>query len=239
MKIKYFTPKYLAPVVLAITSTFAASNANAITVGTYNLSNHLDGSVAPPLYGLRLDGLLTGSTSEEYTFDFDHSDSAMTLTWDGNTIVINGQAFGGEDSGAGYVTGTTAVWDIHFEYTVGVSSTGGEGGLDDVFVHADNANFGTVSSVLGSFELEDQDADSGSGLSFQLGDESGAGHRGFAGISGWGWMNHGANCVVGDCSHIYASDWLFTASPVPVPAAVYLFGAGLLGLVGIARRRVN
>ena len=28
-----------------------------------------------------------------------------------------------------------------------------------------------------------------------------------------------------------------TASPVPVPAAVWLFGSGLLGLVGIARRK--
>ena len=28
-----------------------------------------------------------------------------------------------------------------------------------------------------------------------------------------------------------------TASPVPVPAAVWLFGSGLLGLVGVARRR--
>ena len=27
------------------------------------------------------------------------------------------------------------------------------------------------------------------------------------------------------------------ASPVPVPAAVWLFGSGLLGLVGVARRR--
>jgi hypothetical protein len=26
-------------------------------------------------------------------------------------------------------------------------------------------------------------------------------------------------------------------SPVPVPAAAWLFGSGLLGLVGIARRR--
>jgi hypothetical protein len=29
----------------------------------------------------------------------------------------------------------------------------------------------------------------------------------------------------------------FDVAPVPVPAAVWLFGSGLLGLVGVARRR--
>jgi hypothetical protein len=28
-----------------------------------------------------------------------------------------------------------------------------------------------------------------------------------------------------------------TVSPVPIPAAVWLFGSGLLGLVGMARRK--
>ena len=32
---------------------------------------------------------------------------------------------------------------------------------------------------------------------------------------------------------------LYTAAPVPVPAAVWLFGSGLLGLIGVARRKAG
>jgi len=45
----------------------------------------------------------------------------------------------------------------------------------------------------------------------------------------------------------YAATWLLdgntltfgTPAPVPIPAAVYLFGSGLIGLVGLARRQVK
>jgi hypothetical protein len=38
-------------------------------------------------------------------------------------------------------------------------------------------------------------------------------------------------------SHAFSAT--LTTSPVPVPAAVYLFGSGLVGLVGLARRRMT
>lgn len=225
--------------VAAVAGLGASLCANAIAIGTYTLSNHPDASATPPPYGLRLDGLLTGSGNEVYTFDFDHASSAMTLTYDGSTIVIQGQAFGGQDSGPAYsnayVSGTTAVWDINFVYNVGVSQPGGEGGVDDVVVYANGSNFGTLSSSLGNFELSDK---ASAGLSFALGDETGAGHRNFAGISGWGWLMHGSDCQTGtDCSNIPYSDWLFTATPIPVPPAAWLFGSALLGMVGLGRNR--
>lgn len=36
---------------------------------------------------------------------------------------------------------------------------------------------------------------------------------------------------------LFSDDFTIGMSPVPVPAAVWLFGSGFLGLVGIARRR--
>lgn len=224
-----------ASLVLAAALGFSALSAQAVSIGTYTLSNHPDGSVNPPPYGLRLDGLLTGSSNEEYTFDFNHVDSAMTLTYDGTTIVIDGVAYGGEDSGGGYVANTTALWDIHFEYTVGVSQPGSDGGLADVFAVEDAANFGTISSTLGDLELSDKTLGS---YSFRLGDENGGGHRGADGISGWGWLMHGEDCQQGtDCVNVEYSDWLFTAElvVVPVPAAAWLFGSGLLALMGSKR----
>ena len=38
---------------------------------TFELKNHPDGGARPPLYGMRLDGLITGTSSEVWTFSFE------------------------------------------------------------------------------------------------------------------------------------------------------------------------
>lgn len=65
----------------------------------------------------------------------------------------------------------------------------------------------------------------GAGLAFLFLND---GHRlpGTTGISGRGWLQ-GAG----------TNDFLFTASAVPVPAAIWLFGTALIGLVGFSKRR--
>ena len=39
-------------------------------------------------------------------------------------------------------------------------------------------------------------------------------------------------------TYSYIGSYLVRTSPVPIPAALWLFGSGLIGLIGIARRKV-
>ena len=63
----------------------------ALPFGTYAINNHPDGSAASPFYGLRLDGL--GGGSDIWTFDFDHTDSAMFMTFSATELRIFGSSF--------------------------------------------------------------------------------------------------------------------------------------------------
>ena len=208
------------------------AGAAILPMGMYDLANHPDGGIAAPYYGLRLDELYDATGSHDrFTFDFDHNDSNMQMEITATSIRIFGTSFGGRDIGSEYAADSyLGVYSIDFTYDIGVGMAPGD---DDMLVDGpNNANTGTIMTPLGdTIALEDERGNHG--YSFRLGDkDDDNGHRGFDGISGWGWLNHS------DEPHVYASDWLFTAVPsqVPTPAAATALLAGL-GLTSRRRTR--
>jgi len=211
----------------AVAAVACAASGAIITPGTYHLANHPGGSALPPAYGLRLDELYNATGNHDiYTFDFSALASDVRMTVSATTIRIFGQSFGGRDTGSGYANDIDrGIYTFDFIYSVGVQNAPGD---DDIMVIANHQNFGTITTPRGhTIALEDQ---SDGNYSFRLGDENNdLGHRGFSGISGWGWMNHGGD------AHVYASDWLFTVdSVVPAPSSL---AAVAFGALAMARRR--
>lgn len=220
---------------LVALASFAGIASGAVIVpGTYQLHNHPDGSASPPQYGMRLDELFNATGNHDtFTFDFDAPGSNMRLYYDGSSITIYGQSFGGRDTGSGYAADQyRGIYGINFTYTLGVTPM--FGGDDDLaVVMPDMRNFGTITPPVATGSGAIGLADKGiGGYNFRFGDEDNdAGHRGFSGISGWGWLIHhwpGA-------AHVEASDWLFTAELIPTPGVGVLVGLG--ALVATRRRR--
>lgn len=216
---------------VGVAAAAASAHAGTLPVGMYELHNHPDGAGDPPPYGLRLDELydVTGG-KDNFTFDFDDAASYVTLDYTGSTIVIDGYAWGGRDTGTSYaVEATTGVYTFHFEYTIGVGIIGGD---DDIVVTANMMNFGTILTPIGDL-IDLTDKEDG-GFSLRLGDENNdLGHRGFAGISGWGWLIHGPP----GSSHVVASDWIFTVGDlVPAPGSLALLGVAAGGVMTRRRR---
>ncbi|MGE3181374.1 MAG: hypothetical protein AB7N71_07070 [Phycisphaerae bacterium] len=216
----------------AITAN-AGVNMPVLQNGTYELNNHPDGAIRPPTYGLRLDGL-DGNNQHNFTFDFDNdaSDMRMTLNLNNGSIRIFGTTYGGRDMGTAYQNpsmGATGLWQVDFTYNANVSvrsdgaivvaeSQQNSGYIQPLFASnlnafANNAQIPLVDFMDPSFLLDTN-------------------HRGFAGVSGWGWVNHSGN------PHVYSSDWLFTvgASAIPSPGAASLGMIGLT-LASVFRRR--
>ncbi len=218
--------------------------AGIITPGTYELLNHPRGYVDPPYYGLRLDGLLTGNKNDVFTFDFEHPESFMTITYDDtdSTVHIQGVAYGGLDIGVIYAPATAGLWAIDAVYNVLNSTPEGlgsaEGGFgpggfdDDLHSSQDDEVVGSITR-LDTGDVFNLWAETGEhGFSFRVGDEDNdLGHRDFPGASGWGWLTH-----TGPDDYLPHGDWLFAVGQRVVPAPS---GAALvaLGALACTRRR--
>jgi hypothetical protein len=214
------------------------AGAGSIADGLYQLHNHPDGSQLPPPYGLRLDELLNVTLQHDvFTFDFDHAQSGLYMDISAGTVHIYGTVFGGHDIGSSYSSTHSGLWEIDFTY----NSVAAVSGDDDLWVTAGSPTSsgairfvgGNPDALIGiSTTIGLEDYPGPFPFSFRLGDEDDdQGHRGFAGISGWGWLNHGGN------SHIPQGDWIFTAELIPLPPAAWMGLAGVLSVAGAGRLR--
>lgn len=215
---------------VAIAFLAASSNAAMLDQGIYQLHNHPDGASNPPPYGMRIDGL--DGSADAFTLDFDHPDSDMLLVYTGTEIIISGVAYGGRDTGAAYAADAyLGLYEVEFVYNVGVGLVPGD---DDLYVNAaTGSNHGSIKLPGGTIkDLSDKSGGPSVGT-FRFGDEDNdAGHRGFSGISGWGWYMIDGQSMTGQYR-----DFLFTAEYIGLPTpgtALALIGPMALG---VTRRR--
>ena len=221
----------------------APAHAAMLMPGFYALSNHPDGLIDPPPYGARLDELYDATIGlpDDFTFNFDYVSasfsSAMWLTVTETspgryTLTISGESWGGRDLGGVYANDIyEGVYEFFFEYVVGAKDH--FNGDDDIVVDPMDftdaqgaANTGWVKTPLGDTILLADDKDGA--FSFRFGDEDDdLGHRGFSGISGWGWLKHGSTPPL---VNEPLSDWIFTAekSLVPTPGSVVMLAIASL-----------
>lgn len=221
--------------VAALALVAGAANAAIITPGFYRMHNHPDGNSNPPLYGVRFDEIVDATSGHDiFTLSLDHPSSNMTLWYTGSQIYIAGWAYGGRDIGSAWANDAyLGVYYIEMKYTVGVglvASDATPANRQDISVNtANHSNFGKVTLPGGStVNLTDEKMD----YSLRIGDEDNdAGHRGFSGVSVWGWMSYVNPTGI---NHVESTDWLATLE-VPAPASVALMGMG--ALVMTRRRR--
>ncbi|MFA6044138.1 MAG: PEP-CTERM sorting domain-containing protein [Phycisphaerales bacterium] len=230
--------RYVSFGAVAALAMAAAAQGSILSPGVYLLGNHPDGTEVPPPYGLRLDELVDVTSGHDvFSFDFDHAGSLVQLVVTPTTLRIVGNVYGGRDVGSAYANDQyKGFYGIDFLYNIGVAQVPGD---DDIYVHtANHSNFGSITLPAGAsagngtniVNLVDERGNPDNGTSLRIGNEDNdLGHRGFAGVSGWGWISYvnGNNDI-----HVTSSDWLFRV--VPTPGSAMLLGAGVLA---IGRRR--
>jgi hypothetical protein len=197
----------------------------AVTV--FQLHDHPDGVINPPMYGLRLDDLLA---SGEYTFSFDYVDgsgsASVTLTYDdaAGTVHIQGRAYGGRDTGSGW-SATSRGWiDINFLYTTNVSEQDNCPGAagNDIYVGESALNSGTVhlDGWGGNLTFNFTDKADASGCSFIFdNDWDSKGNTTVANDpsiwSGNGWLQPGTSG---------SRDWIFIGEMLTLPTRSVSWG---------------
>ena len=183
-------------------------------LATVSLVNAATVSLTPSPQSISV-GNTFNITASGTDFFNDVSALDMTLTWDTSfltlitpdaTILADANALGFTDFFTAIDSSTAGVLDLTFLAPLGDSVITTPTGIFDFFT----LEFLAVSPTIGSTTLM----------------------SGVGGLGGWG---DGSNDEI-NVDYVNASIMINPVSTVPVPAAVWLFGSGLLGLVGVARR---
>ncbi|MCB9838917.1 MAG: hypothetical protein H6813_06220 [Phycisphaeraceae bacterium] len=212
-----------------------------VTQTVFALSDHPDGDVNPPPYGLRFDDLFTevGGTGGVTSFSMDHfGDSTLTVTDDGVgglTIDIVGTLYGGVDTGSGYGYGEGA-FALDYTYAVSVMADGSGWVVNS----EDPMNSGTLTVLPGNanltsgtvFNFFGRVTEGGPIFVFKNDGHRLGGHPEFDPLTTWvgrGW--HETDTLSGS-----THDFLFVGELIPAPGAgMLLVGGGLIA--GTRRRR--
>lgn len=200
---------YLAAMLLTFsTATFATSM--SFTIGNHGDGAIYDGSTNP--YGLRLDDMgQTFTVGDNLPGSF--TGAVLTLVFDPADL-----AAGAVLSGTIIDNADGSLWDV--SYMMSDLTAAPQGG----FIANAGSGMLTEQGGSGSFTLLGKSM--GGGVFIFDND----GHR-LEGSPGTGWVGRG--WFVGEGG---SNDFLVTATPVPLPGAIWMMGAGLLGLLGVRRR---
>lgn len=171
----------------------------------------------------------------------------LQYSLDFTTTGVEGSAFGGVIAGNAYQGSLS----VNMHALQDLADEGG--GYEDVIVPLTTYDFNTDSDIFnlsysvnigdydfteqsaGSFYSEftvDDPADVGgiTAFSMEIGDSSFNDLDLSYGLSGGTW-----SATDGNASNVVSGT--FTVSAVPVPAAVWMFGSGLIGLIGVKRKK--
>ncbi|MEL6828970.1 MAG: VPLPA-CTERM sorting domain-containing protein [Pseudomonadota bacterium] len=217
-----FSIKMVAAAAVSAAMVFGATVAQA---ATFQLFDHPNGSFAGPEtdpetknkgYGLRLDSLDTSSADGDPNefFSFERGGAEAFLEWNG----VDGRMYGTMWQNSG---GALALYTLDYAF-------GGEVAVGAGFTAT--SGIGTLSNGVDTIQLGFEKDSIGRAFLFLF-----DGHR-LSGDNtspvGRGWVT--TNGVGGSYN-----DFLFTAAPVPLPAAAWMFLTGLSGLAWWRRRRTR